>query len=170
MRHLLTLRDGATLLVRPLTAEDRDALDAAVARLSPTSRLLRFHAPKPRLTKADLDRLLDLDHHDREALIAIDPATGQGVAVARYGAFPDEAGAAELAVTVADAWQGRGLGGALTRMVIERAREEGFAHLRAVAMGENRRAVRMLRAGGFAHRHMGGGLVELELDLVDRVH
>jgi RimJ/RimL family protein N-acetyltransferase len=165
MRHLLTLADGATLVVRPLTERDRDALEAAVMRLSPTSRLLRFAAPKPRLTKADLDRLLDLDHHDREALVAVDPATGDGVAVARYAAMPREPDVAELAVTVADAWQGRGLGGALTALVIDRARDEGFGHLRAIALGENRRAARMLRAGGFRHLHTGSGLTEFELGL-----
>jgi RimJ/RimL family protein N-acetyltransferase len=165
VRHLLRLADGATLLVRPLTAGDRDALDAAVARLSPTSRLLRFAAPKPRLTKADLDRLLDLDHHDREAVVAVDPGTGEGVAVARYAAMPGEPRTAEIAVTVADAWQGRGLGAALTEMVVARAREEGFARLHAVAMGENRRAVRMLRAGGFTHVRTGSGLTEYDLVL-----
>jgi RimJ/RimL family protein N-acetyltransferase len=165
MRHLLTLSDGATLVVRPLTERDRDALEAAVMRLSPTSRLLRFAAPKPRLTKADLDRLMDLDHHDREALVAVDPASGEGVAVARYAAMPGEPGVAELAVTVADAWQGRGLGGALTQLVIDRARDEGFGRLLAIALGENRRAVRMLRRGGFTHLRTGSGLTELELRL-----
>jgi GNAT superfamily N-acetyltransferase len=165
MRHHLTLRDGATLVVRPLGAGDRAAIEAAVARLSPTSRYLRFASPKPRLTKADLDHLLDVDHHDREALLAVDPRTGEGVAVARYVAMPGAPDAAELAVTVADAWQGRGLGGALVRLLIERAREEGFSHLHAVTLGENRRAVRMLRSGGFTHVATGGGLTELEYDL-----
>jgi RimJ/RimL family protein N-acetyltransferase len=168
MRHLLTLPDGTTLVVRALEARDRDALEAAIMRLSATSRLLRFAAPKPRMTKADLDRLLDLDHHDREALLAVDPATGEGIAVARYAAVPGEPGVAELAVTVADAWQGRGLGGALTALVIERAREEGFGHLHAITMGENRRAARMLRAGGFRHLGTSTGLSEFRLDLAGR--
>ena len=166
MHHLLTLPDGATLLVRPLEARDRHALEAAIMRLSDTSRLLRFAAPKPRMTKADLDRLLDLDHHDREALLAVDPATADGVAVARYAAVPGEPGVAEIAVTVADAWQGRGLGSALTAMVIARAREEGFGHLHAITMGENRRAQRMLRAGGFRHLTTSSGLSEYDLDLL----
>jgi RimJ/RimL family protein N-acetyltransferase len=165
MRHLLTLADGTALVVRPLEGHDRDALEAAVARLSPTTRLLRFAAPKPQLTKADLDRLLDVDHHDREALVAVDPQTGEGVAVARYAAVPGEPGTAELAITVADAWQGRGLGGALTRMVLECAREEGFARVHALTMGENVRAQRMLRGHGFAHVQTTSGLSEYERGL-----
>src|SRR6059058_3282277 len=98
----LVLRDAARLLVRPLEPTDRAALAEAVSRLSPTTRYLRFAAPKPRLTKADLDNLLDLDHHDREALVAIDPATGDGIAVGRYAPVRDEPGVAEVAVTVTD--------------------------------------------------------------------
>jgi RimJ/RimL family protein N-acetyltransferase len=165
MHHLLTARDGATLLVRPLRPRDRDALEAAIMRLSETSRLMRFAAPKPRMTKADMDLLLDVDHHDREALLAVDPHTGEGVAVARYAAVPGHPGTAELAVTVADAWQGRGLGSALTDLVIARAREEGFARLHAITMGENRRAQRMLRTGGFRHVQTGSGLSEFARDL-----
>src|SRR4029079_6642514 len=99
------------------------------------------------------------------ALLAIDPLTRDGIAVARYVALRDEPDAAEIAVTVADDWQGRGVGTALTDLLIARAREEGFGHLRAIAMGETRRAVRMLRRGGFRSVSAGGGLVELDLDL-----
>jgi RimJ/RimL family protein N-acetyltransferase len=166
VHDLLTLRDGTVVLVRPLERRDRAALEAAIARLSPTTRLLRFAGPKPRMTKAELDYLLDVDHHGHEALLAIDPVTRDGIAVARYVALRDEPDAAEIAVTVADDWQGRGVGTALTDLLIARAREEGFGHLRAIAMGENRRAVRMLRRGGFRTVSAGGGLVELDLDLL----
>ena len=164
-RTHLTLPDGAAVVVRPLEPADRADLEAAVARLSDTTRYLRFAGPKPRLTKADLDRLLDLDHHDREALLAIDRATGQGVAVARYVRLPDDDGVAELAITVADAWQGRGLGGALTDLLVERARDEGLRSLRAVTLGENRRAQNMLVRGGFRATGAGGLLVGYELGL-----
>ncbi|TMM06036.1 MAG: GNAT family N-acetyltransferase [Actinobacteria bacterium] len=164
-RTRLTLADGAAVAVRPLEAADRAGLEAAVARLSPTTRYLRFAGPKPRLTKPDLDRLLDLDHHDREALLAIDPVTGEGVAVARYVRLPGEGDVAEIAITVVDAWQGRGVGTALTRVLIERAREEGLRRLRAVTLGENRRSQNMLRRDGFTAVGPGGLLVEYELEL-----
>ena len=161
----LTLTDGTVLLVRPLEPEDRDALEAAVERLSPMTRYLRFAAPKPRLTKADLDRLLDLDHHCREALLAIDPATGEGIAVARYAPIRDMPHTAEVAVTVTDAWQGRGIGSALTRLLIERARAEGIVALQAVTLAENVRAQAMLRRGGFRARGRDGAMLDYELAL-----
>src|SRR4051812_9430235 len=161
----LVLRDGTRLVVRPLEPTDRDALAEAVNRLSETTRYLRFAAPKPRLTKADLDALLDLDHHDREALLAIDPLTRDGVAVARYVRLRDEPDAAEVAVTVADAWQGRGLGTLLTALLIERARAEGVVRLRAVTLDENHRARRMLKTGGFHAHDREGALVSFERPL-----
>jgi GNAT superfamily N-acetyltransferase len=66
-----------------------------------------------------------VDHHDHEAIIALDPLTGEGVGVARYvraGADPE---VAEVAVTVVDDWQGRGLGRALLERLAARARREG---------------------------------------------
>jgi RimJ/RimL family protein N-acetyltransferase len=161
----LVLPDGARLLVRPLEPTDRAALAEAVSRLSETTRYLRFAAPKPRLTKADLDALLDVDHHDHEALLAIDPLTRDGVAVARYVRLRDEPEAAEVAVTVADAWQGRGLGTVLTALLIERARAGGVVRLRAVTLDENHRARRMLTTGGFHAHHRDGALVAFERPL-----
>ena len=163
--RVLTLADGAALVVRPLERSDRAVLERAVAQLSDTSRYLRFAAPKPRLTKAELDHLVNVDHHGHEALLAYDAVTGEGVAVARYVAVRGEASAAEIAVTVMDAWQGRGVGTALTAMLLERARAEGLRKLRAVTLGENRRAQQMLRRGGFTAVTASGGLVEFELEL-----
>jgi RimJ/RimL family protein N-acetyltransferase len=164
----LRLRDGTTLLARALEARDRAALAAGVARLSPDSRHLRFGTPKPRLRPVELDRLLDLDHHEREALVAYDPVSGRGLAVARYAGFPGEPGVAELALTVADEWQGRGLGPALLELLRERAAEEGIRRLRASAIGDNRRAVKVARRAGATVVSAGGGLVELELPVAGR--
>jgi RimJ/RimL family protein N-acetyltransferase len=163
----LTLQDGTVLLVRPLEPEDRERLDAAVAKLSPQSRYLRFAAPKPRLTKADLDHLLDLDHHDREALLAFDPSTGEGIAVARYAPVTGQAHVVEVAVTVTDAYQGRGAGTALTALLTERARAEGVVALRAVTLAENTRAIAMLRRGGFRPVGRDGAMLEFELGLAE---
>ena len=162
----LSTRDGMRVAVRPLEPTDREALEVAVSKLSATTRYLRFAAPKPRLTKADFDLLLDIDHHAREALVAIDPATGEGIAIARYVGIAGEHRVAEVAVTVADGWQGRGIGTALTGLLIDRARAEGLTRLRAVTLAENRRAQLMLRRGGFRALGMSGGLAEYELNLL----
>jgi GNAT superfamily N-acetyltransferase len=162
----LTLRDGGVVIVRPLERDDRTEIAAAIARLSDNSRYLRFATAKPRLSERELDQLVDVDHHDREALVAIDPVTGRGVAVVRYVQVAGEPGAVEVAATVADEWQGRGLGGALLARLTQRARDEGHSALRASTLAINHRSIAMLRSAGFTARSRGAGtLREYELSL-----
>jgi GNAT superfamily N-acetyltransferase len=164
------LRDGGVVEVRQLEPGDRAEVAAGVARLSDDSRYLRFATPKPRLSERELDHLMDVDHHDREALVAIDPLTGHGVAVVRYLQVPDQPGAVEVAATVADEWQGRGLGGALLARLAQRAREEGHSALRASTLAINRRSIAMLRRAGFGAQSRGAGtLREYELRLAGGV-
>lgn len=161
----LRLRDGRTVDVRPLERTDRTGLAFGIARLSDESRYQRFASVKPSVSERELDRLLDIDHHEREALLAIDPRTGHGVAVVRYVPIPGEPGVVELAATVADEWQGLGLGGALLARLIERAGEEGHLGLRALALAGNRRSIAMLRGAGFSPRPAYGLLREFERTL-----
>lgn len=161
----LTLGDGRVVNVRPLEPRDRDGLAAAVRRLSDQTRYLRFAAPKPHLTARELDFLLDVDHHAREAMLAIDPATGHGVAVVRYVEVSGAPGVVEIAATVADDWQGHGLGQALLARLIARARDEGYSTLRASVLASNHRSIAMLRRAGFVPRGGSGILREYELAL-----
>ena len=159
----LRLRDGRVVQVRALEPRDRQGLAAAVERLSPESRYLRFATPKRWMTDRELDFLLDVDHHHREALLAVDPSTGDAVAVVRYVEVPGEPSVAEIAATVADDWQGVGLGRALLGQLTARAREEGYSTLRANVLADNKRAIAMLLRAGFVRRPGLGVLREFEL-------
>ncbi len=164
-RERLQLADGSEVVIRPLEAADRAGIKAAIASLSDESRYFRFATAKPRLSERELDHLVDVDHHRHEALVAIDAATGEGVAAVRYVGLNGESGAAEVAATVIDDWQGRGLGGAMLGRLAQRAREEGHCALRASTLAENRRSIAMLRRAGFKSRSGGGILREYELAL-----
>ena len=161
----LTLRDGRVVDVRPLERSDRAGLAAAVRRLSDETRYLRFATAKPRLTKRELDFLVDVDHHRHEAIVAIDPTTRRGVAAVRYVQVPGEPDVAEIAATVTDDWQGRGLGTALLGQLAARARDEGYAAFRASVLASNQRSIAMLLAAGFTPLPSGGLLREYELVL-----
>ena len=161
----LKLRDGRAVDVRPLERCDRGLLAAAIRRLSDQSRYFRFASPKPRMSERELDHLVDVDHRDHEALLAIDPLTGRGVAVARYIQIVGEPGVVELAVTVADDWQRFGLGSALLAGVMKRAGDEGHSTVRASVLATNGRSIAMLRRAGFRGRPGTGTLREYELPL-----
>ena len=108
----ITLDDGAVLTVRPIAPDDVDRLGRMFERLSPTTIYRRFFSPIHEASPRMLMRLTNVDHDRREALVALDG--DEIVAVARYDG---QAGAieAEIAVTVEDAWQHRGVGKRLAR-------------------------------------------------------
>ena len=101
------LRDGSTVLIRQVRSTDAPLLADGFARLSAASRQMRFLGVKKELSAAELRYLTDVDHHDHEALGAVDRAGGRGVGIARYVRDADDPQAAEIAVTIVDDWQGR---------------------------------------------------------------
>jgi len=143
-------------MIRPVRPVDAQLLADGFARLSARSRRLRFLTPKTELSPAELRYFTDLDHHDHEALGALDHADGRGVGIARYIRDADDPQAAEIAVTIIDDWQGRGLGTELLAQLSERARSEGI-----------RRFTALVAAGNPA---MAGLLRNVRADLVRREH
>jgi GNAT superfamily N-acetyltransferase len=135
--------------VRPLVPDDRESYLEAFATLSPTTRYLRFAGPKPRLSSSELRYLVDVDHVDHEALVAYQCENGRPVGVARFVRSVDDPRVAEAAITVLDAWQGRGIGPQLLDRLTERAVQLGVATLRAEVLRTNGRALRMLRQAGW---------------------
>src|SRR4051794_27584294 len=73
----VVLRAGSAARVRPVTAADAPLRADGFARLSPRSRRLRFLGPKKVLPPSELHRLTDIDHHDHEALAAVQLTSGQ---------------------------------------------------------------------------------------------
>jgi RimJ/RimL family protein N-acetyltransferase len=159
-----TLPDGTRILVRPLHRNDAEAFVEAFARLSAETRYTRFLNPMPRLTGDSVRYLTAVDHHDHEALVAIDPETRDGIGVARFVRLPEAPDEAEFAVTVADDWQGRGVGTVLIDALVRRAREEGIRAFRALVLASNVRMLGVLRDFGPVER-LGdqGSAVELRL-------
>jgi nucleotide-binding universal stress UspA family protein/RimJ/RimL family protein N-acetyltransferase len=164
-RRTVTLRDGARVTLRPIAPEDKPLLAASFERLSEESRYRRFFTTKPELSAAELDYLVDVDHQNHEAIVAIDPSTGEVLGVARYIRCNDDAEIAEVAVTVADDWQGRGLGRALLDRLTYRARREGVRRFSALVQSDNLASLGLLEGVGETRRRFDSGEVELVIDL-----
>jgi GNAT superfamily N-acetyltransferase len=139
--------DGTALAVRPIALDDVERLSRLFTRLSPESVHYRFFSPVRRLPRSALLRLADVDHERRDALVALDG--DEIVAVARYDAPAGGAGAppgeAEIAVTVEDAWQHRGVGKRLSLRLARLARERGYERFNATMLGDNRAALGLVR-------------------------
>jgi len=141
----VVLRDGSAVLIRQVQGADAPLLADGFARLSARSRQLRFLSPKQELSPGELRYFTDVDHHDHEALGALNHADGRGVGIARYVRDADDPQAAEIAVTVIDDWQGRGLGTELVAQLSERARCEGIRRFTALVSADNRAMTGLLR-------------------------
>jgi acetyltransferase len=152
--HVTRIHDR--IEIRPLADTDRARLADEFSHLSPETRRRRFGGAASSLTERDLDRLTNVDHHDHEALAAVAPATDRIVGVARYIALPNDPGAAEVAIEVADEWQGRGVGRRLMSELLDRARAEGIVRLVAYVSSDNY-PVRdwIARSGGIVQANAG---------------
>ena len=120
------LRDGTRVLIRPIEPEDKGLLLSGFEQLSEQSRYRRFLAPVPKLTESQLTYLTEVDHDTHEALVAVDAGQPlRGLGVARYVRLQDHPEIAEAAVTVIDAYQGRGLGTLLLALLARRRGRPG---------------------------------------------
>jgi GNAT superfamily N-acetyltransferase len=162
-----TLRDGSRVLIDRLTPADAPLLADGFARLSAESRRLRFLSAKPSLSESELRYLTEIDGHRHEALGAIDPHTGRGIAVGRFVHDPREPARAEVAIAVADEWQGRGLGKLLLTRLAERAREEHIERFTALITADNRSMQQLVAGLGGPVRvgRVAGNVGEYEIEL-----
>ena len=149
------LRDGARVRVRPIRPEDAAMEKRFVEELSDQTRYMRFFNPSKTLSREMLARFTQVDYDRELALIALEPAATDKaeriIGVARYTPNPD-AVSCEFAVTVADDWQGRGLGKRLMLRLVDAAREAGYQTMLGTVLTMNERMLKMMHALGFAHR------------------
>jgi RimJ/RimL family protein N-acetyltransferase len=164
-KHVM-LRDGSKVLIRPVRSSDAPLLADGFARLSPQSRWMRFLRTKTSLSGAELRYFTEVDHHDHEAIGALSAADGRGVGIARYVRDSNDPQSAEIAVTILDDWQGRGLGTELLARLSDRARQAGIDRFTALVGAENTAMAGLLRKMGACLVGRGPGTVEYEVALV----
>jgi GNAT superfamily N-acetyltransferase len=163
------LPDGAPVVIRPIRPEDKGMLSDGLRRLSPQSAQRRFLTPKRSFSRTELRYLTEVDGREHVALVAEYPChpTRRLIAVARFVKLADRPDAAEVAVTVADEWQGRGLGSLLGKHLSHLARNRGIRRFTATMASENTPAHRLMAklTEHLEQHHVGSGVDELELDL-----
>ena len=167
----LRLADGTDIAVRPLLPGDGALLAAGFERLSSRSRYRRFLSPVPRLTDSMLAFLTSVDGFNHRAWGAlIEESTGPiGAGIVRWVRSRREPTVADMAVTVIDDYQGRGLGGLLQDVAVLDAFASGVERFEGLVLGENISSRRMLARGGATLRPDGGGVMSFTLELRPRV-
>ncbi len=159
------LRDRTRVLVRPIRPEDREGLAVGLNRLSAASRYQRFHAAVAELSAEQLRCLTEVDQVNHLAWIALDPALpGEPVAgVARCIRLPEEPQTAEVAVTVLDTYQGRGLGTMLPGYLSQAAAARGIRMFRAYVLEDNDAMLRIFWDLGATVGYLEEGVYRLDV-------
>jgi acetyltransferase len=147
------LRDGTAAVVRPVTPADRSELAREFERLSLDSRRSRFFCVVGALSEDALDYLTRVDQEEHLALVAAiescDLKTERGIGVGRMIRLTKGSSEAEVAITVADDMQHRGVGSVLFDELLGMARLRGIREVRAEVLATNAPMRRILqRAGG----------------------
>jgi RimJ/RimL family protein N-acetyltransferase len=127
---------------------------------------MRFLTGKQQLSGAELRYFTDVDHHNHEALVALNHADGRGVGIARYIRHADDPHAAEIAVTIVDDWHGRGLGTELLARLSGRARSEGIHRFTALVAEDNTAVARLLRNASASLAGRSPGTAEYQITLI----
>jgi GNAT superfamily N-acetyltransferase len=156
---------------------DRSQLAAGFAALSRRSRRLRFFEAPDELDSDDLEYLTNIDYEDHFACVALLPdeptrdgtrvgtVLGTGVGVGRYIREEDNPTFAEVAVTVLDEYQRRGIGTLLTSTLSDIAVQKGIKTFVSYIRWENQGAIDRLVADGARVAPSEPGVARVELDL-----
>ena len=172
MAEHVTLRDGTDAWVWPLLPSDRERLADEFEKLSPESRRRRFLTPMARLSEQMLDHLVDgvdgVDHIALVLLAELEDGTFDPVGIARIVRYDDVPDAADLAVTVKDDWQGRGVATKLLEVLVAQ-RPAGVTHILTEVACDNPSSIAMLERLGPTRLHANGyGAWDVEVDLCER--
>jgi acetate---CoA ligase (ADP-forming) len=161
------LRDGSTLRLRPPGPDDADALVAFFAGLSERSRYQRFHGLRT-VDASLVERYLELDWSERGALVGLlagDGGRERIVALAEYARLRGPA-SAEIAFTVADELQGRGVATRMLEQLVPRAAAAGIEQFVAEVMSTNSAMLAVFADAGFeVTRKLAGGEVEVHFPI-----
>ncbi|HEU0101604.1 MAG TPA: GNAT family N-acetyltransferase [Mycobacteriales bacterium] len=165
----VSLRDGTPAMLWPLSPDDGRGLRQRYEELSPDSRYDRFLSTVRTLSPGLLDRLVrDVDGVDHVALVLTAyPADGheRTVGIGRMVRYADQPSRADVAVTVEEAWRGRGVASALLAALVEH-RPRGVEALDTQVSVGNRASQAMLaRLGPTTVKQAGSGILDVHVDL-----
>ena len=132
----VTLKGGECVEIRPVRVSDEDAVQDLLYRLSDESSFFRFFGHSVAHPRCEVLRMVERDPKTSVAFVARLAETDELLGIARADSAP-HGRSAEIGVTVADQWQGHGVGSALLRQLIETGRRIGFDSLFAEVLPAN---------------------------------
>ena len=133
----LTLRDGTAAHLRPARPEDREALARFFRELSPESLYRRYLSASPPGPELIARLAAGSDPHSASTLVVTRVSEGEPRIVATGSYMARDAESAEVALAVADAFRGKGLGTLLLERLALLAVRSGFVRFWAITSADN---------------------------------
>ena len=162
-----TLRDGSPVIVRAIKPEDKPALQNGLDRLSRESTYSRFFYAKRQFSERELKFLTELDF-ERHVAIGVGLLEGGDmlpIGIGRY-IVEDKSKRAEVAFTVADEFQGIGVGSLLLQHLVVVARENGIQEFFATTLVTNQKMLGVFERSRLPmQKRLSGGVVEITISL-----
>jgi acetyl coenzyme A synthetase (ADP forming)-like protein len=144
----VVLKDGSTIHVRPIRPDDESRLLDLLRSLSQQSRWLRFFAPVSDASlTAEARREVNVDYTSRFGVVATKGSDERIVGHAFY--IASGKGRAEVAFTISDEFQGRGLGTILLGQLAAVASANGIHLFEADVLSANHKMIGVFRESGF---------------------
>ncbi|MBV9287743.1 MAG: GNAT family N-acetyltransferase [Hyphomicrobiales bacterium] len=160
------LPDGQEIEIRAQRPEDREGIRAALARASAESLYHRFFAVKREFSETEVHYFLDIDFVKHVALVALADENGRPTIIGGSRYIVVRPGIAEIAFSVIDAYQHRGVGSALMRHIAALARAAGLKEFVAEVMADNVLMLKVFEESGLPmSTDLSGTTVDVSLRL-----
>lgn len=166
--HFFIVSEGFRFHVRSIKPSDKDLLQKGFSKLSERSKYLRFFYPYTTLSDTQLNYFTEVDGIQHVAWGILDESKAEAipVAVGRFVKFKDEKDVAEVAITVVDSYQRKGLGRILLATLNIIAGQIGLKKLRYHVLSENRFVLKTLKQFGILNKKNEGAVTIVDIKVI----
>jgi RimJ/RimL family protein N-acetyltransferase len=165
------LKDGTAVTIRAIRPDDKDRIVEAFKNLEAESVYTRFFRHKSELTNGEIKAITEVDFENTVALVVTIPADGGNETIIGAGRYvlydpPNTQRSAEIAFTVEEDYQGRGIASRILRHLIHIAQGKGVSQFEAEVLSENRSMLAVFARSGLPMKKtLEEGAIHLTLSL-----
>jgi len=163
------LSDSTLIGIGLVGPEDEKRLVSGFKKLSDQTKMYRFNCSKNELSRKEKDYLLNIDNFNHLAIGAVDldKSYDVGIGLARYIREKEDPTRAEVAITVIDEYQNKGIGTYLFKELFIYADKNGVRTLTSYVLKENIKMIRILDKIGFKIKEDCGNQYRIEVNVPD---
>ena len=161
------LSDNTLIGIGFVGPEDEERLISGFKKLSQQTKLYRFNCCKNELSTKEKEYLLNIDNFNHLAIGAVDldKSYDVGIGLARYIREKEDPTRAEVAITVIDEYQNKGIGTYLFKELFIYANKNGVRTLTSYVLKENVKMIKILDKIGFKVKEDCGNQYRIEVNV-----